>query len=168
MKKTIALTLLLLLIPSLITPCIALYSESAIAAAPKVGKTAKYGVWQFSLQTLGTAGRTMKNPLDPESTLEAAGHWVYAQVRITNTSATRQSAKNLILAAGSTLVNPKGKSYDLDTEATGYFYDRLEEKPFSPGESRDIYFFFDTPTNESFQRLEIVAMKSLANIRLSF
>lgn len=167
MKRTIALAVLLLVLPSLLTSFIPFYSESAIAA-PKNSKTAKYGIWHFSLQTLGSAGRTMRNPLDPESTLEAAGHWVYAQVRITNTSATRQSAKNLIVTAGSTLVTPKGKSYDLDNEATGYVYDRLEEKPFSPGESRDIYFFFDTPTNESFQRLEIVAMKSLANIRLSF
>ena len=165
MKKSIVLALL---IPALLGPIAALTTADHTIAASKMSKAAKYGPWQFSLHSLGSMGRTMKDPLDPDATVEAAGHWVYAQVRITNTSNTRQSAKNLILTTGSQLVSSQGKSYDLDNTATGYPYDHLEEKPFSPGESRDVKFFFDAPTNDTFQRLEIVTMKSLANIRLDF
>lgn len=110
----------------------------------------------------------MKNPSDEDSTLEAAGHWVSVRVRITNTSKNRQSAKNLILTTGSKLIGAKGVSYNLDDDATGYIYESYENKPFSPGESRDIQLFFDTPKNESFRHLEVVAMNSLAPIRLAF
>jgi hypothetical protein len=165
MKKYTALALLIPAFLGLIAPLP--FTASAIAAS-KISKVAQYGPWRFSIQTLGSVGRTTKNPLDPESTLEASGHWVYARVRITNTSKTRQSAKNLILSTGSTLISSNGKAYDLDDQATGFFYDHLENRPFNPGESREINFFFDTPTRATFQRLEIPAMKSMSNIRLEF
>ncbi len=164
-RRIIALALLIPAFLQLIDPCP--FANSAIVAT-KISKTAGNGIWKFSLQTIGSTGRTTRKPLEPDITLKASGHWVYAQVRITNISATRQSAKNLIITTSSTLVNAKGKSYELNDAATGDIYDLLENNFFSPGESRDIYFFFDTPTNETFQWLEIIVMKSLANIRLSF
>jgi hypothetical protein len=167
MKKYTGLALLLILTPSLLLSFMLVPMPESAIAAPRSRKTGGSGVWHLSLQALGSTGRAMRNPIDPDSTLKAAGQWVYVQVRITNTSATRQSAKNLILTTSSKLVNPSGKAYELDDIATEYVYNRLEAKPFNPGESRDIYFFFDTPTNEIFQRLEIVAIRSLVNIPLS-
>lgn len=167
MKKCTALAMLVILLPQfpfLIGP---LYPESAIAS-PKSSKTGGTGIWHFSLQTLGSPGQMMKNPMVPGSTLKASGHWVYVQVRITNTSATPQSAKDLILTTNSKLVNPSGKAYKLSDIATEYIHNRLESKPFNSGESRDLYFFFDTPTNETFQQLEIVAVRPLVSIPLSF
>lgn len=166
-KRFNALVLLAVLTPALFCPFPLIYSESAIAAS-KSSKTGGSGIWHFSLQSLGSTGTTMKNPLAPGSILKASGHWVYVQVRITNTSSTRQSAKNLLLTTSSKLINPRGKAYDLNDIATEYVYNRLGANPFNPGESRDIYFFFDTPTHETFQRLEMVAIRSLVNIPLRF
>jgi Domain of unknown function (DUF4352) len=163
MKKSLALVLL---IPALLGP-IATLTTAETAIASKVSKIAKFGPWRISVQSLGSIGRNTKNSYDENA--EAAGHWVVARVRITNSTKTRQSAKNTFYPTLTEITGARGKVYKADSSVTTFRADdKLDERPFNPGESRDIDIFFDTPTSEAFQKLEIPVHNSIANIQIDF
>ncbi|MGL5063020.1 MAG: DUF4352 domain-containing protein [Microcoleus sp.] len=160
--KNIAIALLL---PALLGS-IAIVSTPQTAIASKISKVTKFGPWQVSVQSLGSVGRNTKDVVGDN--VEAAGHWVVARVRVTNSTNSRQSAKNVFYPSLAELTGARGKVYRVDTEASFQVYESLEERPFNPGESRDIDVFFDTPKSEAFQKLEIPVHNSMANLRIDF
>jgi Domain of unknown function (DUF4352) len=164
---------LALLLPALLGPIATITTaDRAIAEPSSISKSPKFGPWQFSVHSLASMGRTMKQPGGDGKVVEASGEWVVAQVRIKNATNSRQSIKNAVLLNGALLIGANGKKYEFDLDASGFwttpFNDHLEDRPFNPGEARTINLVFDAPKNEGFQRLEIPSMKSMANIRIDF
>lgn len=133
----------------------------------KSGQSKPFGPWLTTLQKVTSHGQKMKDPLDEDKTIEAAGQWVTAHIQIQNTSKSRQSLKDLFLWTAATIIDGKGTKKDADANiADTIKIIELEEKPFKPGEVRTVPIRFDIPEGSSIQRLDLPSVKSEANIKV--
>lgn len=124
-------------------------SHSTASNAPQV-KSAEVikTPWKWSIESKREAGAKIQGSPDFEGkteTLEAAGKWLVVMMSLENASTTRQSAKDIFVLSTAQINDSEGKVHDVDMDASELDSDKLEEKPFKPGESRSVKLAFDIP-----------------------
>lgn len=107
--------------------------------------------WKLAIESQRNAGSKIQSD-DPfgsgeTKTLEAAGNWMVVMLSVENSTAQKQSAKDVFALGTARLVDASGKEYDSDSDASASFdqAEILDKKPFAPGEARSVKLVFDVP-----------------------